>query len=150
MVGQGLGLRRVFARAAVPLARGAVIAFLVAATGCSTTGGLTKDSSAEAKRAAVTERVKGFWAARIEGNVNLAYTFMSPASREIVSLEVFRSQLRGTGFRDAKVETVECSDAACNVRLMVTYDHRLMKGIVTPLSEKWIIDEGQAWYVWGE
>ena len=31
---------------------------------------------------------------------------------------------------------------------MLTYDHRLMKGLMTPLHETWVIDEGQAWYVW--
>jgi len=25
-----------------------------------------------------------------------------------------------------------------------------MKGLVTPLDEKWVIDEGKAWYVWGQ
>jgi hypothetical protein len=35
------------------------------------------------------------------------------------------------------------------VRLLVTYDHPRMKGITTPVVESWIIDGGQAWYVYG-
>jgi hypothetical protein len=34
------------------------------------------------------------------------------------------------------------------VTLAVTYDHRMMKGITTPIHETWVIDDGQFWYVW--
>ena len=67
-----------------------------------------------------------------------------------MSLESYKRQARGSGYKEVKVETVECDGAACKVHLMVTYDHRLMKGLVTPLDEKWVIDEGKAWYVWGQ
>jgi hypothetical protein len=33
------------------------------------------------------------------------------------------------------------------VRLLLTYDHRQMKGITTPIVESWIVDGSQAWYV---
>jgi hypothetical protein len=121
---------------------------LVALAGCASMGGVTKDSPPEAKRALVSERVKARWAALIEGNLDKAYTFLSPASRELVSLEAYKRVARGTGFREAVIEKVECPGAVCDVELRITYDHRLMKGIVTPLAEKWVIEEGQAWYVW--
>jgi hypothetical protein len=44
---------------------------------------------------------------------------------------------------------VACEGDACTVRLLVTYDHPRMKGITTPILESWIIDGGQAWYVYG-
>ena len=120
---------------------------LVALAGCASVGGLSKDSSPEAKQAAVTERAKARWAAMIDGNLDQAYTFLSPASKGIVSLASFKQQAR-TGYREAKVEKVECDGATCKVKMFVTYDHRLMKGIGTPLEERWVIDEGQAWLVW--
>ena len=129
---------------------GFALAILVAVAGCATTGGLTKDSSPGAKVAAVTERVNARWSALIDGNLALAYTYLSPASREIVSLESYKRQARGTGFQDAKIDKVECDGAVCNVRLFVTYDHRMIKGLTTPLDEKWVIDEGKAWYVWAQ
>jgi len=132
------------------LLRGVVIALAVAVASCATVGGLTQESSPEAKRAAVTERVKARWGALIDGNLDLAYTYLSPASREILSLAAYKQQARGSGYRAIKVESVECDGAVCNVRLMLTYDHRLMKGLMTPLDEKWVIDEGKAWYVWGQ
>jgi hypothetical protein len=65
-------------------------------------------------------------------------------------LAAYKQQARGSGYRDIKVDSVECDGAVCQVRLMLTYDHRLMKGLMTPLDEKWVIDEGKAWYVWGQ
>jgi hypothetical protein len=151
MVEQGFGWRRAHARGVVvAMLRGIAIALLVALAGCATIGGLTKDSPPEVKNATVTERVKAKWAALIDGNLDLAYTYLSPASREIMSLESYKRQARGSGYREAKVETVECEGAVCKVRLMVMYDHRLMKGLITPVDEKWVIDEGKAWYVWGQ
>ena len=37
--------------------------------------------------------------------------------------------------------------AAQAVNLSVTYDYKSFKGITTPLTEKWIITQGQAWFV---
>ena len=148
MVEQGFGCRRAQTRAFDLLARGFAVMLLVAVAGCATTGGgLTKDSSPEAKRAVVTERVQGFWAAMIEGNLARAYTYLSPASRELVAFETFKANARA-GYQEAKVDRIECDGAVCKVRLTVTYDHRRMKGLATPLDEAWVIDEGQAWLVW--
>jgi len=142
MVLQSIGRRRV----RMGLRESAAV-LLVALAGCASVGGLSKDSSPEAKQAAVTERAKARWAAMIDGNLDQAYTFLSPASKGIVSLASFKQQAR-TGYREAKVEKVECDGATCKVKMFVTYDHRLMKGIGTPLEERWVIDEGQAWLVW--
>ena len=148
MVEQGFGCRRAHVRDGFSLPRGVVIALAVAVAGCATMGGLTQDSSPEAKRAVVTQRVQARWAALIDGNLDLAYTFLSPASREIVSLASYKSQARGSGYKAIKVESVECEAAVCKVELTLTYDHRLMKGLMTPVREAWVIDEGKAWYVW--
>ena len=145
MVLQSIGRRRVRERSMG--LRASVAVLLVALAGCASVGGLSKDSPAEAKQAAVAERAKARWAAMIDGNLDQAYTFLSPASKGIVSLASFKQQSR-TGFREAKVENVTCDGALCKVRMFVIYDHRLMKGIGTPLEERWVIDEGQAWLVW--
>jgi hypothetical protein len=148
MVVQSIGRRRVRERSMGLRWKQGVAVLLMALTGCaSVSGGLTKDSPTEAKQAAVAERAKARWAAMIDGNLDLAYTFLSPASKGIVSLASFKQQAR-TGYREAKVENVECDGAICKVKMFVIYDHRLMKGIGTPLEERWVIDEGQAWLVW--
>ncbi len=111
-------------------------------------GGITKDSTPEAKREAVTERVNARWAALIKGDMDTAYTFLSPASRAVTSLSAYKAQARGKGYQQAKIEKVDCEIEVCKVTLTVVYDHRKMKGIPTLDEESWVIDEGQVWYVW--
>ena len=147
MVLQGFGWRRVRERSMGLRWKQGVAVLLMASAGCASIGGLSKDSPPKVKQAAVAERAKARWAAMIDGNLDQAYTYLSPASKGIVSLASFKQQAR-TGYREAKVENVECDGAICKVKMFVIYDHRLMKGIGTPLEERWVIDEGQAWLVW--
>lgn len=88
------------------------------------------------------------WTALIKGDLDGAYALLSPASRETTSLETFKKNTRKGGFREARVDTVECGAELCTVKLWVTYDHRLMKGVQTPIEETWIFDKGQPWLVY--
>jgi hypothetical protein len=144
----GFGGRGATSREWIHALLGAIPALLLAG-GCATLGGgLTKDTAPEIKRAAVTERANGRWAALIKGDLDTAYTYLSPASREVVTLASFKARTRTSGFRDAKIDNVECEPEVCKVSLVLTYDHRVMKGVQTPLSETWVLDKGQVWYVW--
>jgi hypothetical protein len=97
----------------------------------------------------VTARATARWDAMVKGDLDTAYGYMSPASRQVTSLEKYKTNSRRGGFREVKIENVACEADACVVRLLVTYDHPRMKGITTPIIESWIIDGGQAWYVYG-
>ncbi len=147
MVLQSFGRGRTRMRSVKLQWKRGVAVLLMGLAGCASVGTLTKDSPPEAKQAAVAERAKARWDALIDGNLDLAYTFLSPASKGIISLAAFKQQAR-SGYREAKVEKVECEGAVCKVRMFVIYDHRRMKGMGTPLEERWVIDEGQAWLVW--
>jgi hypothetical protein len=46
------------------------------------------------------------------------------------------------------VESATCEAEVCKVRVMLTYDHRLMKGITTPVEESWVLDGGRFWFVY--
>jgi hypothetical protein len=127
----------------------AVVAVFVLPLGCSAPGDkVGPEVAPEARRSMVAERVNARWAALIKGDLDAAYLFLSPASREVVSLAEFKAKTRGSGFREVKVDSVECDPGICKVRLYLTYDHRLMKGMMTPLTESWVVDQGQVWYVW--
>ena len=106
-------------------------------------------SSAGAPQAMVMARAKARWDAMVKGDLDAAYGYMSPASRQVTSLEKYKANTRRDAFREAKVESVACEADACLVKLLVTYDHPRMKAITTPILESWIIDAGQAWYVYG-
>ena len=102
----------------------------------------------EARRKAVEARVHERWDALIKGDLKSSYGYLSPASRETLSFEQYQKVTRKNGLRDAKIESIDCDADACKVKLWVTYDHRLMKGVSTPLEETWVFDKGQAWYVY--
>ena len=125
-------------------AMAASFAAAVVFAGCATLG---PDSSPEAKRAAVTERATARWNAELKGDLDTAYTFLTPATREVLSLAAYKARGRAVRYTAFAIDNVKCEAAACQVRILLTYDHRLMKGITTPLEEDWIIEGGQAWYV---
>ncbi len=151
MVDRRFGWRRACARG---IERTYVAAFVTAVVmfvaGCAATGGnLTKDTPVESKQAVVRERAEARWQAIIKGDYPAAYAYLSPASREIVKLGTFEARMKGVvQFTGIKIDTVSCEAAACKVKMWLTYDHKMMKGVTTPAEEAWIIDGGQAWYVW--
>ena len=122
--------------------------WLAACAGMPGGGGLSKESPLEARQAAVTQRVNARWAALVKGDVAESYQFLSPASREVTTLEQYRARTRSGGFREAAVDKVDCEAEICRVTLRLTYDHRLMKGIVTPIEETWVLEQGQFWLVY--
>ena len=103
----------------------------------------------EAKQALVKQRVLSRWDLLIKDDLDAAYAYMSQGSRDTTSLEKFKASFRRGAFRDAKVDNITCDGDACLAKVFVTYDHPKMKGITTPVVESWIIDGGQAWYVYG-
>ena len=120
-------------------------------TGCavSPNGDARADQAGpEARKALVTKRVTARWDALIRGDVAASYAFLSPATRATVSEKEYAGKIRKDGFREARIDTIDCDQAACTVRLFVTYDHPIMKGITTPLQESWVLENGQAWYVY--
>jgi len=121
----------------------------LAALGCATapSGGFSADSSKEQKTAAVRERAEARWKALIKDDIEKAYGYLSPTTRDVVSLDQYKAKIARGTFREAKVDSVECEGELCKVSIKLTYDRRRMKGMVTPLEETWIIERGQFWYV---
>jgi len=131
------------------LATLSVLVVAACATPPAGPGTASQAQSAEAPQAMVTARAKARWDAIVKGDLDTAYGYMSPASRQVTTLEKYKASVRRDAFREAKIDNVACEADACMVRLMVTYDHPRMKGITTPILESWIIEGGQAWYVYG-
>ena len=121
----------------------AVLAVVTAA--CAT---LSPTSPTEEKVKVVTERAAARWKAVIARDFEAAYQFMSPASRATVTPAGFRTIASRLNYRAAEVKEVTCEAQACKVKLQITYDAAMMQGVRTLLEESWVIDKGQAWYVW--
>ncbi len=96
----------------------------------------------------VRERAVKRWEALIRGDLESAYGYFSRATRETYPIELYRAKMRPGMWREAKVDTAKCADGVCEVTVIITLDHNRLKGIVTPVAERWIIQDGVAWYVY--
>ena len=123
----------------------AALGTVLAVAGCASMGGLSADTPAEAKQDAVAARAKARWDALIKADIASAYSYLSPATRATVALDVYKAKHKLGLYRSAKVDKVECQGEACTVHLTIVYDYKQFKSVTTPLSERWIITQGQAW-----
>ena len=112
-------------------------------------GATAVPATPEARQALVRQRATARWDLLIKGDFDGAYEYMSPGSRETTSLARYKANTRHDAFRSIRMDSVTCDGDACTVKLMLTYDHPKMKGVVTPVVESWIVDGAQAWYVYG-
>ena len=64
-----------------------------------------------------------------------------------MSLDQYKARHKVGMYRAVTVDSVECEADRCTVNLQLTYDFQRFKAITTPLVERWIIAEGQAWFV---
>jgi len=119
----------------------------VALAGCAGVGTLSTGAPTEVKRDAVAARAQERWAALIKGDLTAAYAFLSPASKATMPLDLYKAKHKVGLYRAVKVDSVTCEGETCTVVLHLTYDYKRVKGMTTPLTEKWIIDQGQAWFV---
>jgi hypothetical protein len=95
----------------------------------------------------VERRANERWGALIKGDLDTAYTYLSPATRQTTSLDSYRRSIKPGMWREARVSSVTCDGNLCKAMVDVDYDHRLMKGVQTQLTESWLIQDGNAWMV---
>ena len=131
-----------------------LVAMATAVAACAGIGGLNKDSPPEAKEAVVRDRAQARWQALIKGDLDAAYEYLSPASKAVVPVEAYRRQIRTGLWRQVRIDSVACEAELCVVQLQLTYDappgrsRGSVQGIETPISERWVIENGSAWFVY--
>ena len=112
------------------------------------TPGLSRDASPEVKQTVVADRAEARWQALIKGDLDTAYTFLSPGSKATTSLALYKNKIKPGIWRRAKADKVSCEGEICSVTIQITFDTLRAKGIETQLAESWIIEDGTAWYVY--
>ena len=133
---------------------GAVLAAAVVAGCAAMGGGLTKETPPEVKAASVKERSSARWEALIRGDKDAAYTYLSPGTRQMMTLDQYRARPQVITFTAAQVEKVDCDAETCSVGLNVTYDYLPVKGttrakgVTTYVQETWVLENGQLWFAW--
>jgi hypothetical protein len=94
----------------------------------------------------VGESAQARWNALIAGDVSAAYAYLSPASKQTYSLELYRNSIRPGFWQKVVVKEVKCEPEVCEVSLEVSYRFRGTP-ITTPLKETWIRSGGTWGYV---
>src|SRR5215470_2041920 len=100
-----------------------VVAAVAVVAGCATMGGgMTKETPSDVKAASVKERSSARWEALIKGDKDAAYTYLSPGTRQMMTLDQYRARPQVITYTAVQVEKVDCDAETCMVGLNVTYD----------------------------
>ena len=99
----------------------------------------------EQVRKRATERID----ALMMGDFEKSFSYVSPALRETTDWKVHAYRYSGVRtWSRAVVDSVECVESRCDVRVMVTYQLPLQRMSNTrPLKEVWIEVDGR-WYLY--
>lgn len=127
--------------------RAAVFLLALGLGACATPGAVTPSTSPEAKRAAVLSRADARGAALVKGDLDAAYAFLSEGSKAVISLDNFKRRMSVVPFTAYRIDDASCEAESCKVHSKLTYDHRVMKGVTTPITETWVVERGQLFFV---
>ncbi|MEO8485281.1 MAG: hypothetical protein ABI585_02990 [Betaproteobacteria bacterium] len=122
----------------------ALLALLAAA--CAAPGGMPS-SEGETARAAVLARADGRGAALVHGDMDAAYAFLTEGSKSVITLENFKRRMTMVPFTAYRIDDASCAAESCTVHAKLTYNHRLIKGVTTPITETWVRERGQFYFV---
>ena len=114
---------------------------------CATTPGPSAPTGPEARRTAVIARADARGAALVRGDLDAAYAFLSEGSKAVISLENFKRRMSVVPFTAYRIDNATCDADSCKVQAKLTYDHRIMKGVTTPVTETWVAERGGLYFV---
>ena len=128
-----------------PVKRTLVVALSLTLAGCS--GMAAKQDSARDRQAAVEVRAQARWDALIKGELSVAYEYLSPGTRSMISPDDYRRRIRPGSWKKASIDKVSCGVDRCEVDILLEYSLRNIKGIKSQVKEIWLLDKGDWWYV---
>lgn len=117
----------------------------LAVFGCTSVQGKVGDSDAQLR-----ERVEQRWKHLIAGELDEAYTYLSPGSRDRTGLVAYKGRIRSGLWRSAKVAGVRCEDVVCRIEVNVGYAYMRPGAKYESeriLEETWVREDGQWWFL---
>ena len=124
---------------------GLSILFAVALSGCA--GLVGKPQTLEQM---VAERAQSRWDALVAGDWQTAYSFATPAYRDLVDVEGFRKRHGGqANWLGASVKEVTCQDDVCEPTVTLKFRSLLppyTDELHTDYTERWVL-EGSDWWI---
>ena len=119
--------------------------------GCGTIDPMQTTGVAENKVDAVTQlvsdRAQQRWNALLEQNMDVAYQFISPAGRSLMSLKDYRPRVNAGFWRGARGKEAICAAETCELTVLVDMLVENVK-FTNPIKETWILDAGKWWFVY--
>ena len=95
----------------------------------------------------VRERAQAWADALLAKDLSSAYAFTSPVYRQFATVGQYHSRVAGAAnWLSALVETVQCREEVCDVRLRVEYEIKARQlRNSRPMDYKWIRNDAQWW-----
>ena len=85
--------------------------------------------------------------ALVRGDLDAACEYLYVRSKAVISKDNFKQRMSMVPFRAYRIDKAGCEGETCKVKSKLTYDHRTMKGVTTPMTELWVIEDGKVFYV---
>lgn len=140
---------------ALPLKKCMVVGFMIfgiiGLAGCAGSGvGPKTLATAASLPLEAKEVVAGLaasrWNALVQGDIAKAYEFLSPGTRSVMSLDLYKAKIKPGMWKKASVDTVACEQDRCEVAMVIEYSYRKITSIETRLSEVWLREGGRWWF----
>lgn len=127
----------------VVMAKAGLVLVTMLVVGCSDSGAKRHKSPEEA----VTVRAQAWADHLLEGNLEGAWAYTSPQFRALSSSKDYTRQVLGSGrWNSAVVDSVQCAEEVCDVKIAIEYEIKQMK--ITNqrhLDYKWVLVDGEWW-----
>lgn len=133
---------------AYELQRGvAALILSIGMMGCAGSGGGSTQSVQVEPQKLVADLAAARWEALIKGDFVKAYSYLSPGTRDVISLDLYKAKIRGGIWKKANVDSVSCAQDQCKVLMAIEYSYRDIKSLESRLDENWLRQDGKWWYV---
>ncbi|WP_239288552.1 hypothetical protein [Candidatus Nitrotoga sp. 1052] len=140
-------LKKRICRMAFKLQRGvAALILSIGMIGCAGLGGGSTSSAQVDPQKMVADLAAARWEALIKGDFAKAYSYLSPGTRDVMSLDLYKAKIRGGIWKKANVDSVSCEQDQCKVLMAIEYSYRDIKSLETRLDENWLRQDGKWWF----
>jgi len=97
---------------------------------------------------AVSKRVGERWNALVKHDFEAAWGLISPAGRQAFPLETYKSRIKALAWKGVEVSRVDCEADRCSVTLSLSLDDVRTGPISTVITETWVKQDGNWWFLY--
>jgi hypothetical protein len=98
----------------------------------------------------VESRAMQYWQARLQGNLDKAYTYATPGFRAAKTVDQYKSRFGSAAMiKEVEVYNVTCEPLKCTARMQLTAQLNLpmlnIGNMKTYVDEVWVLEDGSWW-----